>query len=94
LSRPYLFDKVAGMDMRTLLRSMTEPERQVLAAKVDSSVGYLRLIAGGHRRPSTDLAKKLVEADGRLSLAELRPDVWGPPEPSGAAGATPGSVVG
>lgn len=82
------------MDMRTLLRSMTEPERQVLAAKVDSSVGYLRLIAGGHRRPSTDLAKKLVEADGRLSLAELRPDVWGPHEPSGAAGATPGSVVG
>ncbi len=82
------------MDMRTLLRSMREPERQALAAKVDSSVGYLRLIAGGHRRPSTDLAKKLVEADRRLSLAELRPDVWGQPEPSGAVAATRTTGIG
>lgn len=75
------------MDMRTLLRTMNEPQRQELARKVDSSLGYLRLIAGGHRRPSTDLAKKLVEADARLSLHELRPDVWSAPAEAGGAGA-------
>lgn len=67
------------MDMRTLLRTMTEPEREDFARRADSSLGYLRLIAGGHRRPSTALAKRLVDADGRLSLHELRPDVWDVP---------------
>jgi hypothetical protein len=76
----YLFAKVPCMDMRTLLKKMTDPERETLARAVDSSVGYLRLIAGKHRRPSTDLAKKLVAADGRLTLHELRPDVWVAPD--------------
>ena len=81
----YLFDKVTAMNMRILLRTMTEAEREALAASVGSSVGYLRLIAGGHRRPSTDLSKKLVSAEPRLTLHDLRPDVWGDSPVSGGS---------
>jgi len=65
------------MDMKTFLKQSAPEEREALASSVDSSVGYFYLIAGGHRRPSTDLCKRLVHAEPRLSLAALRPDVWG-----------------
>lgn len=65
------------MDMKTFLQQAAPDEREALAGAVESSVGYFYLIAGGHRRPSTDLCKRLVEAEPRLSLRHLRPDVWG-----------------
>lgn len=65
------------MDMKTFLRQAAEDERERLATAVGSSVGYFYLIAGGHRRPSTDLCKRLVSAEPRLALEALRPDVWG-----------------
>lgn len=74
----YLFGKVVHMDMKTFLRQSSTDERERLAVKVDSSVGYFYLIAGGHRRPSTDLCKRLVAAEPKLSLDGLRPDIWGP----------------
>jgi hypothetical protein len=64
------------MDMRTLLRSIEPTERERLAKRAKTSVGYLNLIAGGHRKPSPKLARKLVQADNRLTLADLRPDLW------------------
>lgn len=64
------------MDMKTFLKQASDAEREHLAAEVKSSVGYFYLIAGGHRRPSTGLCKRLVTAEPRLSLEELRPDVW------------------
>ena len=62
--------------MKTYLRQAADAERRALAQTVESSVGYLYLIGGGHRRPSTKLCKKLVEAEPKLTLPELRPDVW------------------
>jgi len=70
------------MDMKTFLRQATDEERQKLAAQVDSSVGYFYLIAGGHRNPSTSLCKSLVAAEPKLSLCELRPDIWEPAVPT------------
>lgn len=72
------------MDMQTLLRSLEPDGREQLAKSAKTSVGYLYLIAGGHRNPSPKLAKKLVEADPRLTLAELRPDLWGTPADAAA----------
>lgn len=49
------------------------------AAEAGTSVGYLRLIAGGHRRASADMAIAIESASGReVTREELRPDYWPP----------------
>lgn len=62
--------------MKTYLRSVAPEDRELLAEKVACSVAYFYQIAGGHRKPSAKLCKKLIEFEPRLSLAELRPDIW------------------
>jgi hypothetical protein len=91
----YLFGKVRRMDMKTFLRQASDDERERLATAVKSSVGYFYLIAGGHRRPSTDLCKRLVSAEPKLSLEGLRPDVWGTAldEPSTSSSDQPSGEV-
>lgn len=64
------------MDMKSYLKQSTPQQREQLAAEVNSSVGYFYMIAGGHRRPGTALCKALVACEPKLSLPELRPDVW------------------
>lgn len=57
-----------------------------IAKAIASDYVYLRQIAYGHRQPSPAFAKKLVEASKeipkpatrpRLTLAALRPDIYG-----------------
>lgn len=67
--------------MKTFLKQATPEEREALAVKAGSSVGYFYLIAGGHRKAGTDLCKTLVECEPKLALHELRPDVWATPAP-------------
>ena len=74
------------MDMKTYLQQAAPAEREALAATVKSSVGYFYLIGGGHRRASPALCKRLVEAEPKLTLSGLRPDVWTPPPSDGAEG--------
>lgn len=74
------------MDMKTYLQQATPEEREALAVAVKSSVGYFYLIGGGHRRASPSLCKRLVEAEPKLTLPALRPDIWAPPA-DGLAGA-------
>lgn len=64
------------MDMKTYLKQATPDARKALAGITGTSVGYLYLIGGGHRRPGPELCKKLVAAESKLSLTELRPDIW------------------
>lgn len=68
------------MDMKNYLKQAAPEARTALAVTVGTSVGYLYLIAGGHRRPGATLCKKLVAAESKLSLCELRPDIWGAEE--------------
>lgn len=65
------------MDMKNFLQQATPEQREELALRVGSSVGYFYLIAGGHRKAGSDLCKSLVAAETKLTLAELRPDIWG-----------------
>lgn len=67
------------MDIKTFMKEATPEEREALAKKVGSSVGYFWQLAGGHKKPGTDLCHRLVQAEPRLTLHELRPDVWLPP---------------
>lgn len=65
------------MNMQEFIRATSPEQREALAAKVEISSKYLFQISGGHRKPSVKLARRLVEADSRLTLSELRPDIWG-----------------
>lgn len=62
--------------MKTYMKQATPEEREALAEKVGSSVGYFYQIAGGHKRPGSKLCRALVAAESRLTLSELRPDIW------------------
>lgn len=67
------------MKLSDYLRDLDPLARQRFAKKVSraGSVGYLYLVAGGHRRASPELAKKIEEAsEGKVTRAELRPDIF------------------
>ena len=56
----------------------TKPrERKILADACGTSVGYLYHCAKGRRHAGPELCKLLVKHEPRLTLAELRPDIWG-----------------
>jgi DNA-binding transcriptional regulator YdaS (Cro superfamily) len=64
------------MDMKTFIRQATPEQREHLAKRVGSSVAYFYQIAGGHKKAGPKLCQKLVAAEPRLTLSELRPDIW------------------
>ncbi len=68
--------KVATMNLRQLFDAIDAEAKRELAAKVDSNLVYLFQIAGGDRNPSPALARRLVQAEPRLKLHDLRPDIW------------------
>jgi len=70
------------MDLKTYFQQSTPAEREALAEKVGTSVGYLYLCTrtpknGKPRQPGSELCKRIVAHDSRFTLAELRPDIWG-----------------
>jgi DNA-binding transcriptional regulator YdaS (Cro superfamily) len=57
------------------------PERmralEALAKKVDSSAGYLNLVALGHKLVGYKMADKIaVATNGQVTKSDLRPDIW------------------
>jgi hypothetical protein len=65
------------MNLRQLLDVLSADEKVALAEAAGTERVYLHQLADGHRNPSPRLAQRLVKCDSRLTLAELRPDVWG-----------------
>lgn len=63
---------------RTFWRSLDHEGKKELAKRANASLGYLHVLAcDDDRRPSPDLAKRLVEhSNGELNLHHLRPDIW------------------
>jgi len=62
--------------MKKYLKSVSPREREELAKKMKSSVGYFYQLAGGHRKPSPSFCKEIVKCEPRLKLADLRSDIW------------------
>lgn len=58
------------------MKVATPDERELLANRVESSVAYFWQLAGGHKKPGHKLCRRLVAAEPRLKLADLRPDIW------------------
>lgn len=65
------------MDCKTFLKSTPIDERERVARRAGTTVAYLKQIAGGHSRPSADLAVRLESAsDGRMTREDLLPDLF------------------
>ncbi|NVZ22662.1 transcriptional regulator [Pseudomonas costantinii] len=63
--------------MHEWLKTAATSERNRVATLAGTSVGYLYQIAGGHRRASLELSKKLqIATGGDLSMSGLRPDLY------------------
>lgn len=69
------------MDLLELKAAFGQEAWQALASALGTSVAYISQIAHGHRRASPALARRMVIADKRLTLAKLRPDIYAPVEP-------------
>ena len=74
------------MDFPSFWRGLSADLKRRFAEALDCNIVYLFQVAGGKRRPSTKLARKIhalsltppfLRADGQgVSLNKLRPDVW------------------
>jgi hypothetical protein len=61
-------------DMQSWLSGASSEERERVATAACISVGYLWLIAGGHRKPSEDVATRIHAAtSGRVSAFSFFP---------------------
>ncbi len=69
------------MDIHTYLKKNRGRKAHELAASAGTSIGYLRLLGYGLRKPSADIAIRLEHASkGELIARELRPDLpWPTP---------------
>jgi hypothetical protein len=65
------------MDLKTFFKTTKPAARETLACAVNVSVDYLYLCSRGERNPSPKLCRRLIDAGGPFTLAELRPDIWG-----------------
>ena len=65
------------MDAKTFIEKHGRDRAEAVAKRAKTNMAYLGQIAGGHRKPSPHLAKRLVAASGgELTLVDLRPDIY------------------
>jgi len=66
-----------SQQLRDWLGQTNNEERQALADRARTSVAHLWQLAGGHRKASLELAKRLEDASrGALTIEGLRPDIF------------------
>ncbi len=65
------------MNIKTFIKSTPRNERQRIAALAGTTDAYFSQLAGGHRKPSIKLAKKIEIASGNLiTRQELLPEAF------------------
>jgi transcriptional regulator with XRE-family HTH domain len=58
--------------------TLASQEQKELAGRAGTSIAYLYQIANGYRRPGASVSARLKAADGRITDAMLRPDLYAP----------------
>ena len=62
--------------LREWLANASPERRDEVARNAGTSPGYLWQLAGGHRKPTPEIAERLQEASGgEITIAGLRPDL-------------------
>ena len=65
------------MSLRELLKTMPRGAQKELAALLGITPTWMTLIVNGHERPSAKLAAKIASVtDNRVTIQELRPDLF------------------
>jgi DNA-binding transcriptional regulator YdaS (Cro superfamily) len=65
------------MTLRDLLKTMPRGAQKELALLLGITQTWMTLIVNGHARPSAELAAKIADAtDGKVTLKDLRPDLF------------------
>lgn len=72
------------MDLRKFWAGLEKEKRESLAVRAGTTVGYLKLVFGGHQKPGASLALRLEDSILTLELARadeitkahFRPDIW------------------
>ena len=78
------------MDIHTYLKLNRGRKAQEFANRANTSLGYLRLLGYGVRRPSADMAIRIEDASyGEITAYELRPDLPWPHAPRANSIASP-----
>lgn len=77
------------VDIRSFIEAIDSDQRQEFADRAGTNTAYLSQLASGHRKASTSLARRLVQASMQvfpgepeqwLTLDGIRPDIWTPDE--------------
>jgi len=69
------------MDAKTFFTELGESEAKRVSELAGTSLDYFKQVMYGNRKFSHKLAIKIETAsDGRMTRAELRPDIWGAQE--------------
>jgi len=63
---------------RSFYEALSRDEINALATRSGTSVAYLYQLARGYRQPGASISARLKAADGRITDAMLRPDLYQP----------------
>lgn len=84
--------KVRGVDVKDFIKATRKdlPERERVAKKAGTTTDHLFQLAGGHRKASHDLARRLESGSadcpyGQMTKERIRPDIWPETEPETAS---------
>lgn len=64
------------MTLQELFNKHGQPAMDRIAQRAGTTPAYLSMIRRGHNRASADMARRIHDADPRVSLTSLRPDFW------------------
>lgn len=65
-------------NFKTFYGLLDKAEKQALADRAGTSMAYLYQVAYGHRKAGASVSARLKAADGRITDAMLRPDLYQP----------------
>lgn len=58
-------------------KKLSNEEKLNFASKCESSVGYLRLVFSGHKKPGYKMCKLIeINSKGQIRKSDLRPDIY------------------
>lgn len=69
------------MNLREWMRATPPDLRRAACEDIGTTMDYLWQIAGGHSRAGAKMALAIETVTG-VSRHELRPDIFGPPQPA------------
>jgi len=70
--------KPTNNTFRSFYEALSRDEIAALATRSGTSVAYLYQLSTGHRQPGVSIIARLKAADGRITDAMLRPDLYQP----------------